>query len=114
MAKIVTQASTAISSSIVYIHRKNGTVIETSNVLAAVEPIENYKVEGQVISNGKIFIISKDIDGNFLKLESKMNDIITYGGEDWYVLPTSPSQVDLKIVCSQQAFTLTTKKVKFG
>jgi len=113
MIKIVTIASTAISAPIIYLHKKSGVLQETSNVLAVAEPLENYKVSGEIISLGKKFIISKDDEGKFLKLVAKMNDVITHLGEDWYVATTFPSDVDLVVICSQKAFSLTTKKVTF-
>lgn len=113
MAKIVTQASKLISQPIIYLHKKNGTLTNTSNTFAVVEPLENYKVKGEVISNGKKFIISKDAEGVFLKEASKQNDVITHNGETWFVATTLPSDVELVVICSQKAFTLTTKSVRF-
>jgi len=113
MTKIVTIASTAISAPIAYLHKKSGVLQETSDTFAVVEPLENYKVSGEIILLGKKFIISKDDEGKFLKLASKMNDVITHSGETWYVATTFPSDVDLVVICSQKAFSLTTKKVTF-
>lgn len=113
MVKIVKATATAISAPIVYLHKKSGVLQETSNTLAVVEPLENYKVSGQIISIGKKFIISKNETDEFLKLPSKMNDVITHNGENWFVATTFPSDVDLVVICSQKAFILTTKKVGF-
>lgn len=113
MAKIVTQASTALSSSIIYQHKKNGILQEISTVLAVREPLENYQIDGIFISSGRKFIVSKNADGNFLKLAAKMNDVVMEDGVSWFVATTFLSDVDLIIICSNKAFTLTTSKVQF-
>jgi hypothetical protein len=111
-AKVVSIMSSAISMPIVYNHRKNGGITSSSTPNAVVESLENFKIDGDFISSGKRFILSKNENSKFLEFECKRNDTVECDGKVWYVLTSKDSDVDLEIITSIDAFSKTTKKIR--
>lgn len=104
MKKIVALSSTAIAPPIVYQHRNNSSITAVTNTYATTESLENYKIDGDVLADGRRFIVSRHINIDdsleFLNEQSKKNDTISYEGKIWYVVTTNDSDVELVLICT--------------
>ena len=107
MQEIVASVSTSIAPPIIYQHRTNTNITDTTETFATTRSLQNYKVDKEILHDAREFIISRHITINdkleFLNKTAEMNDTISYGGEIWYVVTTNDEEVELVIVCTSDS-----------